>query len=721
MAGIESSSNESAAVLDEIVRRLMSVSNRAERGRRIAAVAEVYSTRREVLPLFNRIRAHPNGKRMAVEFVARMPLPIPNGLILLTAPLLSDREVVLGHRMAATAKLIASLPDKLESVGPIVRSFTAGLGRIRTLERLTHLQSRIDVCTSLDEIVAQTEATTKMRCPKCSGRFTRPALIRHLWSKHRLLFANGRAAEPAPAIEKAVQSYATSRDTTELDQIYFLTKQTYENVEPAQVHQALLTRIGATAEEIEPVCRKAAESHSGICPTCFAMIRNPVLPLPEPLVLADGRVSGDGFFIEASRGTYVRIVRPGLEPATVSDPGGRLGPRELGVKIATGIAVVGMIATLALPKSTIKPLLTAFLAASLVTIAYATARYVRRATGRRNVRAIDAAWREVAGTVGRTQTAIRFLTRLCRTSLNAGTPLERSTLVRDLAQHAAVLSQKGNAQTQLFAAVRVLQASDTASFGTDWGTLMSELFAPFCRGESSPVFAEAAAETLLNSEGLSDRETARLRILLANVAFESRLTARDLVELGKFCPQFSRLLAGTQEWFQLLGEVWKLRNAKPWGKIGNAQSVFEHAKRFPSKSGRTLVAYPDTLLVVELEDVYENDIGPVLVGRRGVTVADRTVADPDAEVRCETTRNGTHVLVYGTHTIGLNRKLPTKILQQLQQWLRFRADRLMPAAEASEIEPRSERVETLIAPSVVECPMCGTRSYLQTGEVGIRI
>ena len=57
------------------------------------------------------------------------------------------------------------------------------------------------------------------------------------------------------------------------------------------------------------------------------------------------------------------------------------------------------------------------------------------------------------------------------------------------------------------------------------------------------------------------------------------------------------------------------------------------------------------------------------------------MADPDAEVRCETTRNGTHVLVYGTHTIGLNRKLPTKILQQLQQWLRFRADRplLKPA------------------------------------------
>ena len=97
------------------------------------------------------------------------------------------------------------------------------------------------------------------------------------------------------------------------------------------------------------------------------------------------------------------------------------------------------------------------------------------------------------------------------------------------------------------------------------------------------------------------------------------------------------------------------------------------------------------------------------------------MADPDAEVRCETTRNGTHVLVYGTHTIGLNRKLPTKILQQLQQWLRFRADRLMPAAEASKTEPRSERVESLISPSVVECPMCGTRSYLQTGEVGIRM
>lgn len=719
MAGPAPEPND-AARPDDLVRPVFAAADRAIQARQVDALARRLRRSPLVYPVFHRLLAPPGGPRLALEFVARLPPPLPAGLVLQAAPLLRERSAAVSLRLAAAAKMVASLRDTAESIGPVVRALTTGLGRSRTLERMFQLQSRVEKSAALDQLVAEAEARSKLKCPKCPAKLTRPALVKHLWARHRLVFERGRAREPGPLVERAVADYAADRSPESIDRVFQLADQLYSGVEPAQVHQALLSRLGATPDDLEPLGKAAAESGAGLCPVCYAAIRNPLATLPPPLVLADGRLTGDGYAVEAlSRA--VRVTRPGFNPETVADPRARLSPREYGVRAAAPVAALAAVAAAAVPPSLAKPLGPALLLSVVSVLVYAAARSLPRSAPRPDARAIDAAWADLVPLVGRSIPAARFLTRLCRTSLGRGTTEVRTAVLWELVEHAAVLAERGGAYLQLLAAARVLQSHDSAQLGRDWCSLLAGLFEPALRAELPADFAEAAAECLLGTDAFTDRDAARLRVMLAATAFEAGLSAADLVELGRFLPRFDRLLAGTADWYRLLFETFRLRHTRPWDSIAAADTVIEFAKKSPLGSGRVLVNYPDTLLVSQFGPPVDKDLGLVLIGRRGVTVMERTVADPDAPVDIETTRNGTTVLVFGSHTIAVRRRLPDRVPRVLAEWLRFRADRLIPGADRHADGRPSERVGQILAKLAVECPVCRGRSVLRTGEVGVAV
>jgi hypothetical protein len=713
------------AKLDRLVAAVRSAPDRPRQNKALDELVAASCRSTLVLQAFNKLAAGTGGAQLALEFTARMPLPLAYGIIILAAPHLQERDVPLPLRLAAAAKLIESLPDRRESIGPIVRSLTAGLSWSRTLKRLLQLQSRVERCDALDGLVEEMQAAVRYRCPMCRGRFTRPALARHLWMKHRLLFDHGRVQEPGPLVEAAVAKAVETRHADALDRVYLWANTLYQGVEPTQVHQAILSRVGVYPGDLEPLKQAAAEHDAGVCPACFAAVRVLVPPLPPPLTLSAGRLAGDGYLVEVidrSAGRLLQVRGPGVELYRGPDPGQRFAPRPLAIWVALPFALLGLASAAVAPMSWAKPVTLVLWLSAFSVLLYAAVRLIRGPLPNPSDRVVDAAWREIAPRVGRSLPAVRLLTRLCRTSIGHGDPAERTEVVWELVEHAAVLAEKGGVYLQLLAAARILQAHDAAAFGRDWVHGLVTIFEPFLRGELSGSYAEAAAEVLLGTEAFGDRETARLRVLIAAAGFDAGLTPADFADLAAACSQFARLVAGGEDWLRLLYAVWKMRHTRPWeAHIGEAEPVFDFARSAPGISGRTLAAAPDTLLVYRFDGVAHDELGVVLIGRKGVTLAGVTVADPDAIVTIEKGRGSGSVLVFGPNRLAVRRRLSERVAAALKGWLRFRAERLLPAAEQADRRGVPERIRQLITRDAFDCPLCTTRAVFRTGEVGIPV
>src|SRR5262249_60475106 len=65
------------------------------------------------------------------------------------------------------------------------------------------------------------------------------------------------------------------------------------------------------AEDPAPLRAAAEDRHAGLCPGCLAELPEPVPPLPPPLVLADGRLAGEGYAVEAGGADRFRTLRVG--------------------------------------------------------------------------------------------------------------------------------------------------------------------------------------------------------------------------------------------------------------------------------------------------------------------------------------------------------------------------------------------------------------------------
>lgn len=585
-------------------------------------------------------------------------------------------------RVQAAAMALEIVPDNAETVMPILDAVTANLGKSHSLQRLIELQSKVAKCLTLDEVIEASGIRTKLACPKCEARLPRVTLIRHLWFKHRLVFEKGRARVPGSFVEAAIQKALATNDPLSIDHVYELANICYRSVSLLQIHQALTSRLDRDPEELEPLQQAAKEHRSGLCPRCLAPVPCPVPELPPPLNLAHGRLSGEGYHVV-------------LGPVSSN--------RAKAMKWSLPFAIFGSMLTLVL-----QPPFGVFVIATLVTLLVYFLMWRHGATSPDDT-VVDRAWRDLVPRIGRSVTAVRFLTRLCRTSLDHGETTSRSDAVWSQVEQAAVLSGKGGVYVQWFATVRVLQAFDASHFGYDWIPSLVGILAPLFRAEASPAYAEAVAETLIDSQALKDNDAARLRVALAAQAFAVGLTPTDLVLLENTCPNLDRLFAGNEMWFQSLHAVWRGRNRRDWQVNGDAQTVFEYAAN--PAAGNLLATYPDTLLVMRFDEPTDRELGPVVIGHRGVTVAGCTVSELNTAIDVQILEENS-VLHFGPHKILAERKLPRHIVGILTGWLQYREE-LLAYVKSSQ----TDQLDAILAPLVTECPLCSERVLVKVGEL----
>ena len=660
------------------------------------------------------------GPHLAFDFVARMPDPVPKGVLLLAAQRLPDRTNPLPLRLAVAGKLLGSLPDSIQAVGPIVRSMTAGLSRSRTLERMIQLQSKVDRCTTLDGMVQTAENRVQLKCPKCRVKLTRPELIVHLWHKHRLIFDRGHAVDPRSEVEKVIVQVSAQPGEKLPEDAFRSSANYFPQSEPLQVLQAVAARQRAATAIPLPMIDAATEALQSLCPTCLAPLSDRILSLPPPLAVMGHRIAGDGYSVRvhdtASRQT-MDVGTPDAARSILPVTRRRWGPRGLAVLVA------GAFLSLSLPLVLIvnrpPPFGTAILLALIGWGIYGALRFLQPAAIKPGVRAADAAWQEIAAFLSPTHANVRFLTRLCLTSIARGNPAERASILKSLVEATAAKVEPGPAFAQLLAASQALQISDGTDFGKDKVNGLAKLFDAVWRGEMPVDYAEYLAEIATNRFLLSSGEASRLQLLMLGSAFENGLLPQDILAVGNYLPWVSMVLGlPTPKRLQVACAVWRGKNSEPWASIGPAVTLFDLAKKSPGASRKILVACPDALLKLELPDAAQRTLGDVVLTPRGLVIGSALLTDPEIAMDLGRSPRGSGwILKLGREFINLDRKIPSELIPVFTGWLNYRTKKLLPQAEAL-TRSNPIKVRMLLNPLAQACSLCGTDSIGRTGKVG---
>ena len=687
--------------------------------RRLAFAAHAAGRVAEVYGEF--LIAGPAGVTAALEFVAWLPDPIPATLAPLLLPLVRDDDYPLALRTAVAGRLLAIVPDDARSVTPIAQALTQGASKAATLDRLLDLERHVARCDVLDVLVESAEANTALRCPRCDERLTRFKLAAHLWTRHRLLVRDGLAVEPRAVLGTTIAAAARGGDPELLDESYAAHAAYYPREDRRLVFQALASQGPPDAAEVEQLLAAADADRAGLCPVCLNALPDPLPELPPEAACGAGRIAAEGYAVEVRdgpAGRAVEVTRPRNSAEAPPRAGPRLSPRRAGVTLALPVLLAGTLATLLLPSRVLSPLVPAAVTLLPTLLAYLVGRYARRPLPEATTQALAVAWSDLTPGIGRSPAAVRFLTRLCRLSLRRGDTVGRSPAVYELVEHAAVLADRGPAQMQLLAAVRVLQASDGAALGREKVAALAAVFRPFVAGELPPAYGEAAAELVLSLPETRPGELARLGVLVLADAFDAGLTGSDLVTAARFLPHFRTVILGAlPDHLRLLHGLHVRRVGRLWAKVGNASTVFEFAAASPTEGRKLLAAHPDTLLVLELDEATEAELGRVLLTACGLAVGPVVVADPDAVVEITPAGDGLWRLQLGANRLPLSRKLPDRLAGQLRAWLRFRDAVLMPLAERPDAGT-SPAAAHLLTPLVVTCPLCQTAAVHRRGRVG---
>jgi hypothetical protein len=621
-------------------------------------------------------------------------------------------------RVAAAARVVRSLPDRPEAVRPVARALTARLSPLRKLERLRQLQHQLEKSRGLDALIERREQRVKVDCPRCHVRLPRMAMVVHLWQAHGLLMEHGKVRSPRRTMEELKAAHAATRDTTVLDRTSLL-------ADPPAL------RAWAAASEPAPddvaVLGAAAEEHgAGLCPGCLAEVPAAVPPLPPPLTLSGGRLTGDGYVVEVGGAEWFRTLTVATPTQTLrSGPDGNLslGPRGVATLSAAAVLLLAVAHGLFLRHPLVSHIPAVLWLTIIAGIVYAVVWAARKPLPNPADRAVDAAWSVLARRLVKGETGLQWLTRLCRASVGWGSPVARARVLKQATELAA--AGDTDAHRQLLAAASVLQVEDGSRLGRDRVEGIAALAGAGFRGERPVSHAEYVAEFFLNGDSARDPgDLARFRTLLTAAAFDAGLTPRHLLDLWDVAPSLRRAMAPEPLYrLGLLHAVWQMRPGRRWERVDWADPVFDLCRVAPNLSGRLLRDFPDLLLAHRPEGDVEDQLGPVLICARGVVVGGQVVSDPDAEVDVVkgTRFGGGFELVFGPHRLRLTKRPAGDFTGTLREWLRFRARILLPQLDNYLAAGSKAVAARMLAPFERRCPNCGAASAVAVGKMGVAV
>jgi hypothetical protein len=359
--------------------------------------------------------------------------------------------------------------------------------------------------------------------------------------------------------------------------------------------------------------------------------------------------------------------------------------------------------------------------------------YLRSAIRKRpdpNVRALKHTWSILAPTLHTPSFSLMdssFLAGLALATATEGTVDVDKELLQHLVEKTEKAALAGTGVMRHLGAIWRLALQQRARAGLDLGQMIAGQLQRCFEGTLSLAFVEALIADW-QPDNWATGESARLRILVCERAFEAGFEVADLIEAGQDAPSLGRLVGRDVSALAQLRLLWSLRPRRPWDRFGSALSVFEVADL--RDAPRILAANPDLLLWAKvpavrsvLDDGLESPEARIALGARGVYFQQEVLTEFPRTVEVVSKadlREGHHELVIGDRRFPFFAN-PEPVAAQLERWLRF---------YFGEFRPQVTEVGRWQAPDLaavwrsrgsVACPDCGCILLPRVGEVGLSL
>lgn len=714
-----SSQSRTLPGLGDHLRRIEAARDSGERAAAFAALAQDADQAGAAAYLLDRLLSRgPNGERFALEVASRLPPPLPVVHIPALVELVENSRFPTRLRVPVAAQVMRSVPGSSQFVERMIDALRRKIPPAKALSRLRRLAALMPPPEPLSRALTELDPRVTAPCPRCGARLESDELVKHLWEKHQLLLENGRVREPWDVIGQWVGDFNRTSNEDFLDRAIELA----QALDPAEgisrVHRLILLG-GSDDEEAHALLRaEAAEKNGTLCPHCYALVPLPTRAEPTPVVVASGRVDGDGFRVELSDGYAVNWLRadaPDVPIYVGPEPGNAL-TRRGAVLLVLAPLTLAAIAFAVLP-----PLLGTPPVASVAgvlfagLIAYLGVQAAWAHSRPPADRALKHAWtllvpRLLQREVRRESAA--FLAGLAVASRGRGDTEARQDQVRGAIAHL----KQSPVGVPFVTPLGVLGIADLGDEADDLPAIADEIGASFI-GTLPLDHAESLVKELRGDPAARTRRV-RLRVLMLARAFAAHLEAEDLRMIGQVCPGLGAAYASEdRDGLARLRLLWLYRPRRLWQRIGSATAVFDLA-RYPKLAENYLKQRPDLLLFQASGGT--DGAAPILVCEEGVVYRESVITEPNPtiRVRAKSVVRGGGWEVTIEDRVYKFREDPSLLVRRLKAWSLFLFKEFLPRARLL-TRRRSPQGDRLLRQKVVGCPECRKTFLGLAGEIGL--
>jgi hypothetical protein len=603
----------------------------------------------------------------------------------------------------------------------VLRTYVAGSGKLRALQKLQQLEQRFGHAPAIEELTREFDGLIRMTCPRCPTQLRKKDMVQHLWERHRLVLDGQYVREPWRVLEDWAVDYALEKDADLLARCRELALRADAEGGLLRLYR-LMFRHGVRDRDLLTLLQtEARRQHASLCPYCFGHIPAEPAGEPAPLTCTKLRLEGHGYRVAVSdRGLLPDVQVESPDEVIYQGREQGRGLTRLGglvLMVAPLVLLVYLMLDRLTGGSIPTPLILAYVLGlglfltGMLYMAWPNPPPVRE-------RLLRAAWNvlvpELLETkLGRPQWAfLRGLAEISEDQRRAGRSPE---VLAACCEAVAKAARTEPLACSCLAALCRLLAIDRRRAGQDAVSFLVEQGAECFRGKYPLTFLASLLEGLRRPReqdwGLGAQ--ARVQILLAQQAFLAEVDLDDWLALGRAYPSLGTALALANRWQWLQRyALWVEHNRRPWAEVAPAITVFDLADRGDREE--LLDTYPDLLLYAPRSEI---TLGSKGVWYQGVCIGSY---GPSMDVYARRT-DGDHPweVVVGNQVIPCKRS-PRDIMDELQRWLQYYFLEFLPRLPGA-AAPATESSHRLWQAGKVACPGCGRAVVPCLGDIGIGV
>ena len=631
---------------------------------------------------------------------------------------LREPTIELHVRLFVAVELIELRPLDRKHVHPILEAVLADLSKSQRLRALFELDCRVEASPLLDDVVQLNSEKVQLRCPRCPSIMSFGELVAHLWEVHRLRYSDGFVADPTEYVSQTINDAATSGDPVLYDCAYLESQHFFPDAEPRLVFQSLVARGANDAEQIELLLQLAQADGAGVCSYCLSNVEVALPELLPPLSIRKGRISGEGYSVELRSSwfeTEIRIEAPGSATETLPLPNDPLRGRQLAGSVATGFGLLTLFILIVVALPTWATFTLGIFGGIVMTLWFFLKKPKTKATAENQL--IDLTWQYLVPGIGRSESATRFLLRLCRTSLTRGQANQRQSALDEVIEQTSYLVQRRAVFAQLNAMARFVRLIDWSQPGPDrYQAVFTEMTQLF-REKLSLVGLETMAAVILNERIILPTERLLLARVAISAAFEAGFRPADLMMFFRFVPRFAELCTPIdRDWVNLLYQLWRYdyrNNSERLEMI----SLFRLIEQEPRLARQQFRETPLLLWMVSMPDHYPDSLQHFTLQAEGLAYDGKTICT-DPEQLTMNQKGSTIRCNIGSLALNVPSSMASALMALLQQNLTLWQELTRRADQRDGSDRLRPESVTMLQTLAVHCPLCQSEALHQPGRMG---